>query len=85
MLFQLIPKIALAPLFIVWLGIGSTSRITFAVFISFFPVVVAPLAGLTSIDRDLLRLCKAVRADDSRIYMKVRFPAAVRISSPGSR
>jgi NitT/TauT family transport system permease protein len=76
-LFQLIPKIALAPLFIVWLGIGSTSRITFGVFISFFPVVVATLTGLTSVDRDLLRLCKAVGADESRIYAKVRFPAAV--------
>jgi NitT/TauT family transport system permease protein len=67
-LFQLIPKIALAPLFIVWLGIGSTSRITFGVFISFFPVVVATLTGLMSVDRDLLRLCKAVGADESRIY-----------------
>jgi NitT/TauT family transport system permease protein len=76
-LFQLIPKIALAPLFIVWLGIGSTSRITFGVFISFFPVVVATLTGLMSVDRDLLRLCKAVGADESRIYAKVRFPAAV--------
>src|SRR6516225_4052725 len=35
--FQLIPKIALAPLFIVWLGIGAPSRVTFSVFISFFP------------------------------------------------
>jgi NitT/TauT family transport system permease protein len=76
-LFQLIPKIALAPLFIVWLGIGSTSRITFAVFISFFPVVVATLTGLMSVDRDLLRLCRAVGADESRVYAKVRFPAAV--------
>ena len=76
-MFQLIPKIALAPLFIVWLGIGSTSRITFAVFISFFPVVVATLTGLMSVDRELLRLCKAVGAEESRIYAKVRFPAAV--------
>jgi NitT/TauT family transport system permease protein len=75
--FQLIPKIALAPLFIVWLGIGSTSRITFSVFISFFPVVVATLTGLTSVDRDLLRLCKAVGATESKVYVKVRFPAAV--------
>ena len=66
-LFQLIPKIALAPLFIVWLGIGSTSRITFAVFISFFPVVVATLTGLMSVDRDLMRLCRAVGADETRI------------------
>lgn len=75
--FQLIPKIALAPLFIVWLGIGSTSRVTFSVFISFFPVVVATLTGLTSVDRDLLRLCKAVGASETNIYTRVRFPAAV--------
>lgn len=75
--FQLIPKIALAPLFIVWLGIGSQSRVTFSVFISFFPVVVATLAGLTSVDRDLLRLCRAVGASGTKVYMRVRFPAAV--------
>ena len=39
--FQLIPKIALAPLFIIWLGIGAQSRIAFSVFIAFFPVVIA--------------------------------------------
>jgi NitT/TauT family transport system permease protein len=75
--FQLIPKIALAPLFIVWLGIGSQSRVTFAVFISFFPVIVATLAGLMSVDRDLLRLCRAVGASQRKTYLHVRFPAAV--------
>jgi len=75
--FQLIPKIALAPLFIVWLGIGSPSRVTFSVFISFFPVVVATLTGLTSVDRDLLRLCQAVGARGWKVYTQVRFPAAV--------
>jgi NitT/TauT family transport system permease protein len=75
--FQLIPKIALAPLFIVWLGIGSQSRIVFAVFISFFPVVVATLTGLLSVDRDLLRLCRAVGASQRQTYLQVRFPAAV--------
>ncbi|QRG07306.1 ABC transporter permease [Xanthobacter dioxanivorans] len=75
--FQLIPKIALAPLFIVWLGIGSPSRVTFSVFISFFPVVVATLTGLTSVDRDLLRLCRAVGARGWKVYTQVRFPAAV--------
>jgi NitT/TauT family transport system permease protein len=75
--FQLIPKIALAPLFVVWLGIGSESRITFSVFISFFPVVVATLAGLLSVDRDLLRLCRAVGASGRATYLQVRFPAAV--------
>jgi len=40
-MFQLIPKIALAPLFIVWLGVGSKSCIVVAIFIAFFPVVVS--------------------------------------------
>jgi NitT/TauT family transport system permease protein len=75
--FQLIPKIALAPLFIVWLGIGSASRLTFAVFIAFFPVVIATLAGLEGVDRDLLRLCRAVGATSWRTYAHVRLPAAV--------
>lgn len=75
--FQLIPKIALAPLFVVWLGIGSPSRVVFAVFISFFPVVVATLTGLLSVDRDLLRLCRAVGASQRNTYLQVRFPAAV--------
>ena len=85
-LFQLIPKIALAPLFIVWLGIGSTSRITFAVFISFFPVVVATLTGLMSVDRELLRLCKAVGADEVLAFMRRSgFRRRCRICSLGSR
>ena len=55
-LFQLIPKIALAPLFIVWLGIGFQSRLTFSVFISFFPVVIAALArkGFTAVHPSLM-------------------------------
>ncbi|MBJ3778259.1 ABC transporter permease [Acuticoccus mangrovi] len=75
--FQLIPKIALAPLFIVWLGIDSPSRVTFAVFICFFPVVVATLTGLGSVDRDLLRLCRAVGASRWKVYTDVRFPVAI--------
>ncbi|WP_170149682.1 ABC transporter permease [Rhodoplanes roseus] len=76
-LFQLIPKIALAPLFIVWLGIGSQSRLAFSVFISFFPVVIATLAGLDNVDRDLLRLCRALRASEWQTFREVRLPHAI--------
>lgn len=76
-LFQLIPKIALAPLFIVWLGIGSESRLAFSVFISFFPVVIATLAGLDNVDRDLLRLCRALRASEWQTFIEVRLPHAI--------
>ena len=76
-LFQLIPKIALAPMFIVWLGIGLPSRVTFAVFISFFPILVATATGLQAISRDLVRLCRSVGASDWQILFYVRFPTAL--------
>jgi NitT/TauT family transport system permease protein len=75
--FQLIPKIALAPLFIVWLGVGSPSRLTFAVFIAFFPVVVSTAAGLVSAKPDALRLCRSLTASELQIFRMVRFPFAV--------
>ena len=75
--FQLIPKIALAPLFIVWMGIGSPARLTFAVFIAFFPVVVATMAGLASTPPDLLRLCRGLAASPWQIFVNVRLPYAV--------
>jgi NitT/TauT family transport system permease protein len=75
--FQLIPKIALAPLFIIWLGVGSQSRISFAVFIAFFPVVIAATAGLTSVDKNMLRLCRSLTASEWQVFTSVRFPAAI--------
>ena len=76
-LFQLIPKIALAPLFIVWLGIGLPSRVTFSIFISFFPILVATAAGLQSLPRDMLRLCRSLGATDWQVLCSVRFPTAL--------
>jgi NitT/TauT family transport system permease protein len=75
--FQLIPKIALAPLFIVWLGIGSSSRLAFSMFIAFFPVVIATLTGLRSTPPDMLRLCKALTARSWQVFLSVRFPYAL--------
>jgi NitT/TauT family transport system permease protein len=76
-IFQLIPKIALAPLFIVWLGIGAESRVAFSVFISFFPVVIATLAGLDNVEHDLIRLCRALRANEWQTFLYVRLPHAI--------
>jgi NitT/TauT family transport system permease protein len=76
-LFQLIPKIALAPLFIVWLGFGLPSRVTFSIFVSFFPILIATAAGLQSLPLDMLRLCRSVGASDWQILLFVRFPMAL--------
>jgi NitT/TauT family transport system permease protein len=75
-LFQLIPKIALAPLFIVWLGIGSPSRVTFSIFICFFPILVATTAGLQSVETTMLRLCRSFRMSEWQILIHVRFPTS---------
>lgn len=75
--FQLIPKIALAPLFIIWLGIGMQSRVAFSVFISFFPIVIATTAGLMSADRGMLRLCRSLTATEWQTFVHVRFPSAL--------
>ena len=75
--FQLIPKIALAPLFVVWFGLGPEARLSFSVFVSFFPVVIATLAGLDNVERDLLRLCRALTASNWQTFVSVRLPHAV--------
>lgn len=74
--FQLIPKIALAPLFIVWLGIGPSSRITFSIFICFFPILIATAAGLRAVETNMLRLCRSLRMSEWQILIRIRFPTS---------
>jgi NitT/TauT family transport system permease protein len=76
-MFQLIPKVALAPLFIVWLGTDSTARIAFAVFLSFFPVLVATELGLQSVDGNAVRLCRSLNATEWQIFRSIRVPSAL--------
>jgi NitT/TauT family transport system permease protein len=75
--FQLIPKIALAPLFIVWLGVGETTSVVVAVFIAFFPIVVSSATGLVSAKPEVLRLCQSLTASEWQMFRMVRFPYAV--------
>ena len=74
LILQLIPKVALAPLFIVWLGVGPTSRLSFVVFMAFFPVVIATMAGLLSADRSIVRLSESLTASPWQIFWSVRVP-----------
>jgi NitT/TauT family transport system permease protein len=76
-IFQLIPKIALAPLFVVWLGISSESRVTFAAFVSFFPVVISAAVGFSNTEASVLRLCRALTASEWQSFVMVRFPFAL--------
>lgn len=75
--FQVIPKIALAPLFVVWLGIGAPSRLAFSVFISFFPVAIGTLTGLVTTDANTMRLCRSLTASPGQIFRHVQMPYAL--------
>jgi NitT/TauT family transport system permease protein len=75
--FQLIPKVALAPLFVVWLGISSESRVAFAAFVSFFPVVISAAVGFASTEASALRLCRSLTASEWQSFVMMRFPFAL--------
>ena len=77
LVFELVPKIAVAPLFIIWVGTGSDSRLLFATFLAFFPVLVATLAGLAATDPMLVRLCQALGASRWQIFAQLRLPYAL--------
>ena len=74
---QIVPKIALAPLFIVWLGTGTPCRLAFSVFLALFPVTIAGVAGLLSADRGVLRLCAALGASRLQEVVRIRLPYAL--------
>lgn len=74
---QSIPKIALAPLFIVWFGFGIETKISVAFLICFFPIVVDTIVGLRSIDPALIQLARSMGASSSRIFLKLRLPGAL--------
>ncbi len=76
LVFQLIPKVALAPLFIVWFGVGPTSRLLLAAFMGFFPVVIATVTGLMSADRNAVRMADSLTATPWQIFCTVQAPYA---------
>lgn len=74
---QVIPKIAIAPLFVVWLGFGMGPKIIVAVLMAFFPIVISGLAGLRDVDPEVLELTSTMGAGRARVFRKIRFPASL--------
>jgi NitT/TauT family transport system permease protein len=74
---QTVPKIAIAPLFIVWFGYGITSKIVITALLCFFPVLVSVIAGFRSVDRDQLEMMRALGASSWQILIRLRMPAAL--------
>jgi NitT/TauT family transport system permease protein len=75
--FQAVPKVAFAPLFIIWLGVGVEPRIAMAMVFCVFPVVINMLAGLEKLEPEALELAAVIRASRWQTYVKLRLPHAL--------
>lgn len=82
---QSLPKVALAPLILVWLGIGMESKLAIAWLVAFFPIVVDTATGLRNTPAEFLDLATAVRASPWQAFWKIRFPAALPFVISGSK
>ena len=74
---QTIPKVALAPLLVVWFGFGQTPKILITFLICFFPIVVDTMIGLRSIPREVEWLAHTMGASAWKTFFKIRIPAAL--------
>jgi NitT/TauT family transport system permease protein len=74
---QAVPKLALAPLFIMWFGYGLTPKIVITALICFFPLFESTVAGLSYVDEEKITLFRSMRATPGQIFMKLRLPTAV--------
>jgi NitT/TauT family transport system permease protein len=72
-----LPKVALAPMFLFWLGYGVLPNAVIAALIAFFPIVVTTSVGLSQIDPDLVDLGRSMRAPTWRVFAMIRFPNAL--------
>jgi NitT/TauT family transport system permease protein len=72
-----LPKVAVAPLFLLWLGYGVVPNVLIAALIGFFPVVINTAVGLTQIDEELLDLGRVFGAPKWKVFAKIRLPNAL--------
>ena len=83
MLMQLVPKIAVAPLFLVWLGFGIESKVLLTILMTFFPLLLASISGFQILDDRLLYLTKSMGATGWQTFRYLRFPAALPVIFSG--
>lgn len=74
---QTVPKIAIAPLFVLWFGYGVMSKVVITALVCFFPVLVSVIAGFQSTDRDQLDMMRAFGASRWQTLRRLRIPAAL--------
>ena len=74
---QSVPKVALAPLIILWLGIGEWPKVVIVVLVCFFPILVNVVAGFEAVPKSMLDLMHSMRASKMMTFRRLRFPVAV--------
>jgi NitT/TauT family transport system permease protein len=75
--FQTVPKISLAPLFLVWFGVGVLPKVLVAFLISFFPIIIDTAVGLRSIHPDMIDLARSMGASKMQIFTRFRLPTSL--------
>lgn len=74
---QIAPKVAFAPLFVLWLGFGVEPRILVAMLIVFFPIMVNVMTAVRNVDPDMINLARSFKASRAEIFWKIEFPASM--------
>ncbi len=74
---QIVPKVAIAPLLLIWAGYGVTSKVLLALLVAFFPIVVNMATGLWAVEEELLELCRILHSGRWQEFYKVRLPNAL--------
>jgi NitT/TauT family transport system permease protein len=75
--FQVVPKVAVAPLFLVWFGVGALPKILVAFLISFFPIVIDAAVGLRSMSSEMTDLARSMGASRTQIFTQFRLPTSL--------
>ncbi len=74
---QIVPKIAVAPLFMLWFGLGDLSRVLIAFLIAFFPIVINTVSGLGSVSQEIVLLGRAFARSRWELFWKIQLPHAL--------
>ena len=75
--FQVVPKVAVAPLFLVWFGVGALPKILVAFLISFFPIVIDAAVGLRSMSGEMADLARSMGASRLQVFARFRLPTSL--------
>ncbi|HXM81438.1 MAG TPA: ABC transporter permease [Burkholderiales bacterium] len=75
--FQVVPKVAIAPLFLVWFGVGALPKVLVAFLISFFPIVIDAAVGLRSMSAEMTDLARSMGASRLQVFARFRLPTSL--------